>query len=285
MDGETLRVALTSDLHIGERVKAKAIIRVFQEINTYRPDLYMNLGDNSGGLLGYRATNTICKMETNILDSSITKAGCQGNHDYWLCRSAMPRHSRKHGTHPFPCEWEEALGKIATSYRENNVHFFNEDGPLRKKGWTFVGHSMWYFNLRPIDSNDWKYLPRNIETDTGKYLFKTSYRKLWNNIDLLTAQDTKVVICSHFPLTGPHFDANSCLVNEHSSLAQSLISHYHAKAFFNGHMHQQHLGPWRYEAGSNRIVGFGDFKRYDHPRFLILDLKPEGKIEVAHADP
>jgi len=283
-------VALTSDIHIGSMVQQSTILKRLRQIKEFSPAVYLNLGDDNGGWLGYKASRTVSRMERNILGPDVVIAKCPGNHDYWIHAGALPYksngHVRSYGTRPPEDVWLKAIETIYTNYKELNIHSFNTEGPLRHGGWTFAGHSFWYEGTVLPETYDFEYLPYAWDGDTHRNIYRQSYNKFWDNIDKLTPADKNVVIVTHFPLVGTRFTASAnggqTLVNETSSMAEALMENHPVRAFFNGHMHEKHLGPLRYEAGSNQKVDDGRSIRYDGPRFLILRLSDDGSIEVVH---
>jgi predicted phosphohydrolase len=276
--------SLTSDVHLGSGTPLKKIIKILNEIKIWKPRIHFNLGDNNGGFLGYKATRNVVKAEREILGNEVILAELPGNHDYWARYASLPKKSKKYGDHPPPDVWRKCVEKVYEAYKEFNAFSLNQE-PLRVDGWTFVGHTFWYDSIKPPETNDFHFLPINLDGDTHRTLYREAYNQFWLNLDQINEQDEKVVITTHFPLVGPRFQVagGSTVYNgDRSSLVDALYERYKVKGFFNGHMHTKYLGPERFEAGSNIITWVGETPYYDYPRYLILDLTENGEIKVLH---
>jgi hypothetical protein len=258
-------------------------------IAAHKPDLYINAGDDNGSYWGGLISSRVSKLERLLLPSTII-AKVPGNHDYWLCPTGQGsgRRKRDKSGRPSVDVWQDAREKMFLAYKALGIHCFNQDGILRLGGWTFIGHSMWYEESAPA-TNDHQFMPIDIMGgNTNHHLYKEGYRGLWDQVDAMSLNPAgPVAVVSHFPIFGPRHDASGLTTTTeddavdpgHPTLASALMEH-GAKAFLCGHMHQQHLGPIRFEAGSNQNVGGKQTPRYDHPRYLLLDFKDDGSVAV-----
>lgn len=245
-----MRTVLLSDWHIG-LTKEKAIRRQLELMVAYSPELIVNLGDNCGGIDGAKSTRTITKFIREYFPVTPIVA-CLGNHDYW-CSSG------RRGS-PSPERFAENLMAIKATFAEFNVHFLDTDGPFRSSvGATFVGHTLWY-GSNP-NTNDLSWMPIALDGDTHRYMRTRAYSELFANLDKLTEADSLRVFCSHFPVV----EFKSYLDIQYSGskqLGDTLMADYNISKFMNGHAHQRHEGPLRYEPGSD----------YGNPRFLTIEI-------------
>lgn len=228
-------------------------------------DVIAQMGDMCGGQDGRRSVRTIGKMLRNHFPTKpiITVLG---NHDFWLAGKKKPeRHddympNQRSFHHVSMPTWKVSLDGIQQDLKELNIHFLDKDGPFRLDGWTFVGHTLWYGNMNP-PTNDDKYMPLGVDGDTHKYLYSTALKELDVNLAQLTPDDINLVFCSHFPIVnfvnhgdhtygGPEF------------LGKIMREEFKINYFLNGHAHQFHNGPDRFEAGSD----------YEKPKYLIVSL-------------
>lgn len=271
-------VALTSDLHLGEMCTSRTIEKMLQRMAKHAPRVVLNLGDSNGGFYGWRAANTVSKLLRKDIPDAVI-AELPGNHDYWLKGVLDVDHlaDRVTETNPSRQEWDAAREKLHKGYKDAGNHDLNRDGPLRVDGWTFVGHTFWYMEPNP-GTNDKHWLPR--EWEIHQRIYSESYNALWANLDLLTPEDRNVVVCSHMPLVGSHYGFDGKVTDENTRLGEAIIEQVRPRAFFNGHAHQTWTGPLRYEAGSNQVKN----RRYDKPRYLVLDLRADGVIAVLHVE-
>ena len=282
-------VALTSDIHLGSS-HPKHLHRMLRAIAAHKPNLYINAGDDNSSYCGGLLSAGVSKLERHILPSDTVIAKVPGNHDYWLCPadSGSGRRERDKSGRPSVEVWLEAREKMFLAYKALGIHCFNQDGLLRLGGWTLVGHSMWYEESAPA-TKDHNFLPIDIMGgNTNHHLYREGYNSLWDQVDALAQHPAgPVAAVTHFPIIGPRHNASGQLTtaesdalnHSHPTLASALREK-GVRAFLCGHMHQQHLGPLRFEAGSNQNVGNPRTPRYDHPRYLLLDFKEDGTVVV-----
>lgn len=282
-------IALTSDIH--RDGNGDDMIRAMLDvIASYKPDVYVNAGDDNGGYWGARASMMVSRMEADAMPSSTLRIKVPGNHDFWHIdvSRGRGRRARDNAGRPSPSSWMAAREELFKAYADLGFHCLNRDGGVSIGAWYFVGHSMWYESPNPR-TNDGLYLPIGIEGDTHRFLRKEGSDALWDQLDvrgeLSPLRRGNLAVVSHFPIVGPRFDSQERLTAEESTLAAVLREDHGARIYLNGHMHQQHLGPLRYEAGSNQTVGLAHSPRYDYPRFLLLELDDDGETRVIHRIP
>jgi len=250
----------TSDTHIG-LTKPSSLIKMFRrlrQLDEKEPfDLFVHCGDYCGGQQGARSVQTTVKM---FRDEFPTKPYISviGNHDLWC--TGYRRKGR-----PSVVDFMTNYEKIQATFKEYGVHFLDEDGPFRFQGWTFVGHSGWYASLNP-KTNDANFLPLGIEGNTHHYLSRKAQRQLEDNL-LLTAETDRVVFVSHFPVIRVEGDRYFDEFSWSSSIGDHLQEAYGCKYFFNGHAHQLHSGPLRYECGPD----------YGKPTYRVWNLECLGR--------
>jgi len=247
-----MKIGLFSDWHIG-LTKEKTIRKKLERMVFDDLDILINLGDNCGGLDGARSTQTI----TNLVREYFPQKpfiSCLGNHDYWC---SNPKKSN-----PSPARSEENIAKIKQVFTENKVHFLDTDGPYRQDGVCFVGHSLWYG--QDANTNDLRWMPHALDGNTHQHMRIKSYREVFENLDKLLPSDTQIVFCSHFPIVEfkNHLDIT---YGGPKSLGDTLQEQYNIQTFLNGHAHQRHEGPLRYESGSD----------YGKPEYIIVPLNKE----------
>lgn len=218
------------------------------------PDVLINLGDNCGGTDGYKSTALVTDLVRSFFPNKPFLA-CLGNHDYWKLGKNSKRPSLE--------DFVKNLESIKSLFKENKIHFFDTDGPYRHEdfyGFVFFGHSLWYGNSNP-PTNDFMYLPHHIEGDTNGYLQRSAYKAVLDATESLREDDIYRIFCSHFPVVcfNNEFDY---LFGGSPSFGDNLKNKFNVYKFFNGHAHQRHEGPLRYESGSD----------YGNPGFIIINL-------------
>lgn len=256
----SLRIALTSDLHLG--ITSEKVIRKFlEEVAAEAPDVYVNAGDYSGGFDGWRKVRQVVAWEKAAMPS-IPRLAVLGNHDRWV------RGRKRKGTfgtsRPFPSLYMTAMERIEDDFAGAGTHFLDKDGVHKQGGYTFLGHSGWYEHMQ--NTNDWNYLPHGIAGDTQAYLLKEFEDVLHSQLAHLTEEEkiSKNLICiTHMPI---FYDRQLMQFQTghggRGSLGEFLQKEYGVRYFLNGHMHERHEGPIRFESGSD----------YYRPRYLIINL-------------
>lgn len=295
-------VAVTSDIHYvpGED---KHIRHMLAAIAAHCPVLYINAGDDNGSYWGPEASAYIARLEMELLPPETIRAKVPGNHDFWLLharrgdgwkaikqqQNAIERAKEQSGF-PDAALWQLAVDEMYAAYAACGIHCFNRDGLLKVGRWTFVGHSLWYVEAHPA-TNDALYLPIGLAGQTNQKLYHEGYNAIWDQMDQLGAGPAgPVAVVSHYPIFGPRYLLDGSLSMPEDDVATperptfaSALMDLGVKAFINGHMHQQHLGPLRFEAGSNQNIGTREQPQYDFPRYLLLDLKDDGTVTVVKA--
>ena len=217
-------------------------------------DVLVHCGDYSGGTTGHKTLRSTVDSIRQFISKPFVSV--IGNHDLW-CGSV--KHKK-----PSPETFLKNYESILQTFKKNNVWFLDEDGPYRQNGCTLVGHSGWYQNNNIInESNDFYFLPHALEGDTNRYLQKRAMDGLWRNLDLLNPTDKNIVFVSHFPVIKINNDPGFDKWSWSASLGDALQNQYGIKTFLNGHAHQEHKGPIRWETGSD----------YHKPKYQIIAAK------------
>jgi len=261
-------VLQTSDTHEG-LTKRKWIKKLAEDIAKEDFDILMHNGDYSGGAQGRKLLrSTVEILRAHNPDKPFVSV--IGNHDYW-CRTERTRKSldafgNKTYRNPKQSDYDLNYFEICKTFKENNVHFLDEDGPFRFKEIVIFGHTGWYSNPQVVfASNDFNYLPLMIEGDTNRWMQKKAQDGLYRNVDALTDEDKQktLVYASHFPvIKTPSCNHLFDLLSASTSLGEWLQEDYGVRYFFCGHAHKLHKGPLRYESGSD----------YFHPRYHIVEV-------------
>lgn len=250
-----LRIGLTSDTHIGITT-AKAIRKMLLEMREQAPDVIVHAGDFCGGHVGYRSVRSTCRLMREVFPDTPIVA-VLGNHDSWSRKPRDP--AREAGwveisrVTPPLYAFTKNMAEIRKAFATWNVHFLDDAGPFRFRGTTFVGSTGWYAKF--VATNDLAHLPNGLGGDTFRHMQKEAEITLQRNLDLLTDADTYRIFVSHFPVINPADFGWS------EKLGEILIADYGIKKFFNGHFHQRHEGPLKYESGSD----------YGKPRYLMVE--------------
>lgn len=263
------RIALYSDWHLG-MTSDKAIRKEFARMAELKPDLVVGAGDYNGGWLGAKALRTVVMRQREAMPDT-PAVSVIGNHDLW-CRGKPIRGSDQFNSvgmstrrHMYPSKmmWDLNYSDIIEHFKKYNIHFLDEQGVYRNPlfpGLAILGHTMWYENPYP-SSNDSTNMPVGVDGDTHAFLRKRGYDAVYAQVDSLTAADTNRIFVSHFPV----IKTDTCIDFEAWSGSASFGSYLESlgvSKFLNGHAHQLHEGPLRFESGSD----------YHKPKFLIIDV-------------
>jgi len=268
-----IKVLQTSDTHEGI-TKRKHIENLSRDISQEDFDILLHNGDYAGGSLGYKLLrSTVQILRKHNPDKPFVTV--IGNHDYWCRTRSTKQHTDKYGTRAFRNpkrdDYDQNYAEICKTFKDNNVHFLDEDGPFRLGGCVLFGHSGWYHNPGVVTvSNDFKFLPLLVEGDTQRWLQKKAQDGLYRNIDLLTEADKQKVLCyvSHFPvIKTEENDHMFDLLSGSVALGEWLQEDFGVRYFFCGHAHQLHKGPLRYESGSD----------YNEPAYHIVEVSSPEK--------
>jgi predicted MPP superfamily phosphohydrolase len=248
-----VNLGLISDTHLG-LTKEKILRRCLEEMSEQKPDIVVHAGDYCGGHTGHKSVRTTCRLMRKIFpDTPIVSV--IGNHCLW---TKGRNRQRDEGwvdvvkLQPTLSAYTQNLQKIREAFKEYDVHFLDEQGPFRHDGVTLVGHTGWY--SRHVGTNDLTHLPGGLGGDTFRHLLKEADRIVMENLSQLTDEDTYRIFVSHFPVIDPKDYGWS------EKLGEILVSDYKIRKFLNGHFHERHEGPLRYESGSD----------YGKPRYLMV---------------
>lgn len=259
-------IGLTSDLHLGAS-SAEAIADVLRQMAAEKPDVVIVPGDHNGGHTGYRAVGTVFKLiRQHFPDTPVLTT--MGNHDYWVRGRRKGAGSYDGYTwnyfgfhHPSLKQFGDNLNRCIETFKKHNVHFLDLDGVYRHPDWpghAIFGHTLWYNNPEP-PTNDAKYLP-HINDGIHRYMYNEAMHQLSKTLGQLTPDDTFRIFVSHFGVTGVD-DSGSRAFGGNLRTGEIMRDEYDAKIFINGHAHQRHEGPIKYESGSD----------YTRPDYLIIN--------------
>jgi len=253
-----LRIAQLNDTHEG-LTKRKVIRRLLLKLKQEQFDILLHCGDYSGGRNGCKLVKSTVGLIRDIFPE-VPFVSVIGNHDYW----SMAKLRRNSYTSPEL--FYQNYANILQTFADNNVWFLDTQGPYRHGDYVIVGHSGWYSNSKIIKwSNDFGFLPIGLDGDTQHYMLKKAMDGLYKNLDALTDEDTKrtLVFASHFPVIKTNeYDLGFDRFSWSASLGENLHSQYGINYFFNGHAHQYHNGPLRYETGTD----------YYNPKYQIVEI-------------
>jgi hypothetical protein len=252
-----MRMLQISDSHVGITKRA-AIRRMLEEASSEQFDVIVHCGDYCGGAKGWRSVRETVKLIREIFPDT-PFLSVIGNHDYYY------RPSGRKGR-PSLAGFTENLERIRDAFKEHNVHFLDEDGPWSHHDFPtikVIGVSGWYNNPNP-PTNDRNFLPVGLEGDTNRYLLKKAEWQLDQHLQALSfnkGADTLVFV-SHFPVinTGNDYKGAFEQFSWSERIGEYLQADYGCRYFLNGHAHQLHAGPLRYECGSD----------YYRPKYQII---------------
>lgn len=254
-----LRIAQINDTHEGI-TKPKTIRHLLLKLKEEKFDLLLHCGDYCGGIMGYKTVRSTVKLIREIFPDK-PYVTVIGNHDYWCMNKGGQQYTS-------PASFFENYAKILQIFSQYKVWFLDQQGPYRQNDVVLVGHSGWYMNRQIMsESNDFLYLPIGINGDTQSYMLKRAMSGLYRNLDELTDEEKKkktLVFVSHMPvIKTPTCDASFDIFGWSASLGEMLQRDYGIKYFFNGHAHQEHKGPLRWESGSD----------YFKPKYQIVEIR------------
>jgi len=247
-----VKIALGSDWHLG-MTSLRSIEKCLRLMVAEEPDVIAMLGDMNGGYRGYRATRTIFKTIRQFFPNTPI-VGCLGNHELWHMTDKRHR--------PSLADYMDNMRKLEEAFRMSDVWYLEEDGPFRMPqhpGYVLFGHGGWYVNPKP-NTNDLNFMPIAIEGDTHRHLYKASTDKIIQYADTLGPNDLVRVFCSHFPMYRLEGERESEFSGD-SKLGQFLEQEYKVDHFLEGHSHQRHEGPKKWNCGSD----------YYKPRYVMVN--------------
>ena len=256
--GDTvLRIAQTSDNHLGI-TNPKVYRKMLLELAKEDFDIFVHPGDYCGGVVGHKTLGLSVRIFREIFPDK-PYLSVIGNHDFWMQGS-------KRGCRPSLRDFQENLEKIKQIFQDHNVHFLDEDGIFHFQDWVFIGNSGWYNNPNP-PTNDHNFLPHAMEGDTNRYLLKRAHIGIGDHLNQLGDRRDKIIFVSHFPVipAGNDWKGGFAEFSWSKVLGELIHDDYNCRYFLNGHAHQLHKGPLRYESGSD----------YSKPAYQIIDVVDE----------
>lgn len=253
-----MRILQTSDTHLG-LTKFKAIRKMLLKASKEDFDVIVHCGDYCGGTKGHKTTRATVELIREIFPDK-PFVSVLGNHDYWYRKDGRPSAE----------EYYTNLEKIRQCFQENDVHFLDEDGIYVHPdfpGVVIMGHSGWYKNPDP-PTNDYRYLPWGLDGNTNWTMYKNSTAAITEQMDELKHMGFEpsihtLVYVSHFPvIEAKDYKGGFDLYGGDSLIGKLIAKEYGCRHFLNGHAHQFHCGPLRYEAGSD----------YYNPKHQIIEV-------------
>ena len=259
---DTMRIAQISDTHEGiTKLKSirKMLLNMKKEYEIKPFDALLHCGDFCGGRKGYKTLRSTTVLMRSIFPD-IPIIAVMGNHDFWY------RNSRRDMTSEH--EFFKNYDKCVQAFKENNVHFLDEDGIyVHNDDVIIMGNSGWYNKVQP-PTNDANFLPQTIE---GKWCHSwlnkranDGWLKQYDDVTAILEDHHTVCFVSHFPVIKQGKDHKGGfeefswdeMIGDHLQLSLGV------RYFFCGHAHQLHKGPLRYECGPD----------YYNPAYQIVDV-------------
>lgn len=240
---------------------------MFQSLVKEEFDLLIHAGDYSGNKSGAGAVSGTIKLLRSYLPTKEILTTL-GNHDFWCAKGGTdPKKSRS------LLNYSSNYQKIVSTFANNNIHFLDEQGPYispNHSEFLFFGCSGWYSSQSP-PTVDLDYLPLGLEGGSTPHL--ALHKRAWNLLDnQLTLLETDAslktaktrIFISHFPIikAGPDYKGRFEDFSWSERIGDLLQREYGVKHFLNGHAHQLHQGPLRWECGSD----------YRNPKYLIMEI-------------
>lgn len=245
------RLLLTSDSHLGI-TKEKSIRKMIRKWRDETFDAIVHLGDYCGTDTAFKPVRHTVRMILEEFPDThyITTLG---NHDLWHKNRRLEN-------------WQAQNQAIRDVFKQHEVHFLDDDGPFILGDVVIVGHTGWYTHPKP-PTNDEYFLPYSV---SHTQLLSEAEKQLQINLDALPDLTGKtLVFASHFPVikVGDDYKGRFEEFSWSTFIGKMMQETYGCRYFLNGHSHQYHNGPLRYEAGSD----------YGSPKYLIVDIPPKTK--------
>jgi len=221
-------------------------------------DVLVHAGDYSGSYDGHRMTKKTVEIIREVF-SDVPYLSVLGNHDFW-CR---PSNNGWATSDSFDTNYLN----IKQIFKEHKVHFLDEDGIYVHDNWPDIkifGQSGWYNNPHP-PTNDGNFLPYGLDGDTHRWLLKRAHTLLEDAVQNYHWNHTETtVFVSHFPVIKKGKDWKGAFedFSWSESLGESIQQRFKTKYFLEGHSHQRHEGPLKYNCGPD----------YYRPNYLIIDI-------------
>ena len=246
-----MRIGLFSECHYGI-TDADAIRSMLIDLRDIgEPDILVNCGDDCGSFHGHEGVTFVAKTCREIFDPAMRIIHVMGNHDYWCGRDGKFGRNLKLIRDAFETYGIESLDTLGVS-SFGNV--------------TFFGNSGWYNHPNP-PTNDRNFLPSTYyKRPINEYLLRLKNGNIARLIDTMESVywkgQTRVFV-SHFPVIAKGDDWKGAFAQ--FSWDAKLGDHLRELGvtyFLNGHAHQSHNGPLRYESGSD----------YGRPNYRIIEI-------------
>jgi hypothetical protein len=237
-------------------------------------DLLVHCGDYGGTFEGGKCVLRTLKLIRKYFPDK-PFISTIGNHDYWC--SGKKRRVGKFGQAykyvPTPPRLEDYvlnLQILEGAFRDHGVHYLDVDGIYIHRDHpdvVFIGTSGWYSNPNPR-TNDRHWLPIGIQGDTNAHILNLAERRLWAQEYALTNHYDKntqtLVFVSHFPVVnvGDDWKGSFADFSWSESIQKHLTETHGCQHFLNGHAHQLHMGPLRWECGPD----------YHNPKYQIIEV-------------
>jgi predicted MPP superfamily phosphohydrolase len=242
-----LNILQLSDTHLGIIPLRQIELQLKKAVKEDKSiDMIVHCGDYCGGIKGYKSVRTTVALIRKYFPQT-TYLSVIGNHDYWSKNTnrSIPT-LRSH---------VENYNKILEIFKAHNVHFLDVDGPFVLGDYIFIGHSGWYTKFNP-DTNDKNFIPQHIEGNTNMYLYNEANKTIDKQMQIIdniyVPEKSKVIFVSHFPVicTGDEWGFDNFAWSP--TIGKIVQMTYDCKYFLNGHAHERHKGPLKYETGPNR---------------------------------
>lgn len=269
-----MRILLLSDTHIGITTEGQ-LKNCFRAAAKETFDVIVHAGDYGGGAVGHKSVRKTVEMMRKFFPTQPILSTI-GNHDYWCDnRKTTKRVSAAGGfkwvpMRPGPEDFEENLTNIREIFKNANIHFLDKDGVYSHPEFpqiVFIGVSGWY-NTCPPPTNDGNFMPIGIDGDTHRSILRQTEKDLFDHVDSglkdFDGSWQNLVFVSHFPVIEAGNDYKGAF-DKYSwarHIGDYFIREYNCRYFINGHAHQLHKGPLRYECGSD----------YYNPKHLIVEV-------------
>jgi hypothetical protein len=269
-----VRVAQISDTHIGITTEGQ-LKKMFRELKKEEFDILVHCGDYCGTTNGAKCVaRTVKLMREFFPDKPILST--IGNHEYYCntnkrvpTKSPTGRTTYVKPAHPTLLDFHKNLEGIQKVFKDANIHYLDKDGIYIHPNFhdvIFIGASGWYTNPNPR-TNDKLWMPIGIDGDTNRYLLKSTESDLFSSeaeLAKIYEPYKTVVFVSHFPVIKAGNDYKGAFeeFSWSEAIGNFFIREYNCKYFLNGHAHQLHKGPLRYECGPD----------YCKPAYQIIDI-------------
>jgi predicted phosphohydrolase len=248
-----MRIALISDTHVGITTEGQLKV-MFRELAKESFDVLIHCGDYGGTFEGGRCVKRTVKMMRDYFPNC-SIISTIGNHDFWTKAASSKA-------------FLDNMSLIEEVFASSNIDYIDLAGPLKLNDSTWlIGSSGWYQSPNP-PTNDKNFLPYGYDGDTNRWLLRRAERLLFDQLDTLRTlwnpDKDKLIFMSHFPVinTGDDYKGEFADFSWSEHIGEILQEEFGCKHFLNGHAHQRHEGPLRYESGSD----------YYKPKYLILEV-------------